>query len=135
MEYGLSLRLSFLTEDGMKYTNATMYNLDRIHNGVPTPVKRGSETTDISSLLDETTNSIMLDFSHELAEPYTVTIENWDRTQKSVLRQDQLEKTNTIPRLYPHAHYTVQAKQEAGDGVYYDVEFRFDCFDFVAENN
>ena len=135
VEYGPSLRLSFLTEDSIKYTNATMYNLDRIQEGVSTPVKRGSETTDISSLLDETTNSIMLAFSHELAEPYTVTIENWDRTQKTVLRQDQLEKTNTIPRLHPHAHYSVKAKQDAGDGSYYDVEFRFDCFDFVTVDN
>lgn len=135
VEYGPSLRLSFLTEDGMQYANATMYNLDRIQNGVSTPVKRGSETTDISSLLDDTTNSIMLDFSHEMVEPFTVTIENWDRTEKTILRQNQLEKTNTIPRLYSHAHYTVNVKQDAGYGSYYDVEFRFDCFDFVAENN
>lgn len=133
MEYGPSLRLRFLTEEGMKITNATVYNLDRVENGNVIPVRRGSETTDISYLLDETTTRITLEFSHMPAQSYTVTVENWDRTEKTVLTMEPSGRSVTIALPYSRAHYTVHAKLDAGEGAFYQAEFRFDCHDFVTE--
>lgn len=133
MEYGPNLRLHFETSEGVKTATASVYNLDRIENGAVVPIRRGSEATDISSLLDGTTKTITMDFSYPPIEPYTVTIENWEKTEKTVFTQDLLNNPDTIPLLYPHAHYTVQAKLDAGNGYCYNAEFRFDCYDFILE--
>lgn len=132
MEYGPSLILHIPTEAGIQTASATLYNLDRIQNGEAEPVRRGSETTDIFHLVDETTDRIILQFTHAPID-YSVTIENWKRTESKTLTQSDLQELETIPLPQPSGHYTIKAILQGEKGLLYDAEFRFDIYDAAYE--
>lgn len=133
MEYGPRLFLSYETTKGSQDTVATLYRLTKYTDGQSSVLRQNKEPAGVSSLFDGTSDGIRLAFSHRLHEPYTVTIENWDQTEKSVIPQDSLPAENLAPVPYPHVRYTVNARLEADDGSLYEAKFRFECYDFMQE--
>lgn len=70
--------------------------------------------------------SMELDFSTEPIDGFTVTIESWDRQQKTVLTQDDLEVPNVVPLPDHDAHYTIEASFPGPDGSIYEAVFCYD---------
>ena len=134
MEYGPSLILHIPTKAGIQSTSATLYRLDRVENGHTIPIRRGSQTTDIFHILDDTTQDISLQFSHPVID-YSITIENWTRTETTVLTADLLTNPEVIPLLYDHGHYTVHATLAAEGDDRYIAEFRFDSRNMGLEEH
>lgn len=64
-------------------------------------------------------------FSQELARPFTVLVETWDREESYTLSPDDF--TMELPD-YP-AHYTITASFRSPDGTLYEAEFWFQIGD------
>lgn len=65
-------------------------------------------------------------FSYTLAGPFTVEIENWDRTSSYTITQDELGDTFVVPLPSYPAHYKVYGDFEGENGEIYKAEFRFE---------
>lgn len=67
-------------------------------------------------------------FSYELAGPFTVEIENWDRTSNYTITQDELDDSLVPLPAYP-AHYRVYADFQGENGKIFKAEFQFEIGD------
>lgn len=65
-------------------------------------------------------------FSYELAEPFTVEIENWERTSRCTITRDELTDPFVVPLPAYPAHYMVYASFTGTNGELYKAEFRFE---------
>ena len=65
-------------------------------------------------------------FSQPLAGPFTVEMENWNRTSRKVISQDELENPYVLPLPSIPAHYKVSGDFLGNDGRVYKAEFHFE---------
>ena len=65
-------------------------------------------------------------FSQALAGPFSVEIENWDRTSSYTITQDESEDTFAVLLPSYSAHYRVYANFSRDKGTIYKAEFRFE---------
>ena len=65
-------------------------------------------------------------FSQALAGPFSVEIENWDRTSSYRITQDESGDTFVVPLPSYSAHYRVYADFSGDKGTIYKAEFRFE---------
>ncbi len=65
-------------------------------------------------------------FSRPLAAPCTVTVENWDRSDRQIFTQAELSQPLSIEIPAHSAHYTIHASFYAPDGGIWEAEYRFD---------
>lgn len=70
-------------------------------------------------------DTAVFSFSHELAAPFTVLVESWDRSERHVISQTDMTDGFTMTLPDHPARYTVLATFPASDGSIYEAEFRF----------
>ena len=131
MDFGPSMILHILTEAGPQQASTVLQNLLKTENGETQTLLSRSGTTDIFHLLDETTEFLIPQFSHPVID-YTLTVENWNRTEKQTLQARDLRE-ETFPILQRSGHYTVDAILEGGNGCVYHTRFAFDIHDVAYE--
>ena len=70
-------------------------------------------------------DTAVFSFSHELAAPFSVLVESWDRSESRTVSQSEMTYGFTMSLPDHPAHYTVSAAFLAPDGSLYEAEFRF----------
>lgn len=108
----------------------TIFHLTKEENGVSTLLQeRDSAESSAGVFGGDTPEQATLEFSLPLAKPFSVKVENWDRTHSYTIDQDERLPSSIITLPPYSAHYTVYATLDGGNGITYEAEFRFEFGD------
>jgi hypothetical protein len=109
---------------------ATVFHMTKEENGISTLLQERDPAESSAGVFGgDTPEQATLEFSLPLAKPFSVKVENWDRTHSYTIDQDERFSSSVITLPPYSAHYTVYATLDGGNGITYEAEFRFEFGD------